>query len=121
MKGGDTTKPAYSYYTDKMWRYFIPRQKWHQDNGTQQTLFQNDVERENYGLCQQVWDGLTDQEREILALVHCTGYEETSYEVQRYDAAHGMRDQSVWSIAHQIGKELAIKKHLVPERKGGAF
>lgn len=104
-----------------MWRYFIPRWKWHQQNGTKQTLFHDDIERENYALCEAVWNGLTDQEREIMALVHCTGYDETDCEVKQYAAAHEMRVQSVWSIAHQIGKALAVKKHLVPDKKGGAF
>lgn len=121
MKGDDPIKPAYAYYTDKMWRYFIPRWKWHQEHGTTQTQFHDAVEMENYTLCAAVWDTLTEQEREIQCIVHCTTYDETDSAVKEYAAQHGMRTQSVWSISHNIGKELGVKKGLVPDKKGGNF
>ena len=40
-------KPAYSYYTDKMWRFFIPRLESSRESGIK-PVFHNKIEQENY-------------------------------------------------------------------------
>lgn len=104
-----------------MWRYFIPRWTWHQKHGTTQTLFHDDVERTNYALCAEVWEGLTEQEREVMGLIHSTEYDRVAFFVSKYADDHGMRVQAVWNISHRVGRLLAIRKGLVPAQKGGNF
>lgn len=109
-------KPAYSYYTDKMWRYFIPRNRWHRENGTVPE-FQNEVEHENYALCSLVWSTLSPMEKGALTVIYCTPHEELDIAVRRFALEHALTIQAVWSISHRIGRQLGIRKGLIAEER----
>ena len=113
-------KPAYSYYTDKMWRFFIPRYKQYRENGIQPD-FRNEVERGNYALCGIVWSGLSSTEKDTLAVIYCTPREELEEAVRRFAAEHALSVQAAWSISHRTGRQLAIRKGLIAEEHPPAF
>ena len=113
-------KPAYSYYTDKMWRYFIPRDRRHRENGTRPE-FQNEVEHENYALCSLVWSSLSPVEKDALTVIYCTPHEEFDGTIQRFAAEHALSVQAVWSISHRLGRQLGIRKGLIAEERLPAF
>ena len=107
-------KPAYSYYTDKMWRYYIPREKRYREYGIQPD-FQNRVERENYTLCSIVWSGLSPTEKETLSVICCTPREKLSDAVRQFAMDHALSVQAVWSISYRISRQLGIRKGLIAE------
>lgn len=115
-------KPAWAYYTDKMWSFFLPRRQHHDQRGTEKTDFRSDVDRLNWDTCQRVWDGLTKQEQEVLLLVYCTEYHLTPGAVVRYANSHGMDQHDVMRIAARCGKKLAVERGLAANNieKGGS-
>lgn len=119
LKGCDNTKPAWAYYTDKMWNYFLPRRMHHNRNGTTQTRFRTDIDRLNWDTCQRVWDRLTPEQREVMILIYCTDYDLTPGAVWQYAVRHGVTTKDVWSISAACGRMLAIERGLLAENTTG--
>ncbi len=113
-------KPAYSYYTDKMWRFFIPRAMRHQEEGTMPE-FRDDVDHLNYVLCSQVWSGLSPMEKDVLTIIYCTPHEELEDTIHRFANKHALSIQAVWSISHRLGRRLGIRKGLIAEEHKSVF
>ncbi len=107
-------KPAYSYYTDKMWRYFIPRLESSQENGIK-PVFHNKIEQENYVLCNLIWSGLSPTERDVMTVIYSIRKSSLDDAIGMLAAKHSLSAQAVWSIAHRIGRQLGIRKGLVAE------
>lgn len=119
LKGDDHIKPAWAYYTDMMWNFFLHRIRYHDQNGTQQLHFRTDIDKLNWDTCQRVWDGMTEREREIQMLVYCTSYEATPEAIRAYAKQHGLQDIDVWRVSAACGRRLAVERGLTAPKKGG--
>ena len=113
-------KPAYSYYTDKMWRYFIPRLESSRESGIK-PVFHNKIEQENYVLCDLIWSGLSPTERDVMTVIYSIRKDSLDDAIGMLAAKHSLSAQAVWSIAHRIGRQLGIRKGLVAEQGENAY
>lgn len=102
-----------------MWNFFLRRHRYHQQNGTQQKWFRSDIDRLNWDTCQTVWDGLTEQERDIQMIVYCTDFDRTPEAVRAYAEQHGMSQRDVWAVSAACGRKLAVARGLAEPKKGG--
>lgn len=86
--------------------------------------FADESDRLNWNACDTIYKTLTDLERNILRLVHCTKYDMLEDAVFRYAKRTGQTIQDVWRQEHVIQKRVAMERGLIPkkertERNGG--
>ena len=113
-------KPAYSYYTDKMWRYYISHSRSSRENGIK-PVFHNKIEQENYVLCDLIWSRLSPTEQEIMSVIYGIRKDSLDDAVGTLAARHHLTTQAVWSIAHRIGRDVGIRKGLIGELPANTY
>lgn len=109
------TRPAYSFYTDKMWRFFLRRQ-WRLEHDPLPSDFLSHIDHENYEICLSVWSRMTDLERDIIRAVY-SAHDQDAVKVAVTNCAnqYAMTPEAVFKTAHRLSRNVAIKKKLVAE------
>ena len=113
-------KPPYSYYTDKMWRDFIPRWRWNRNHDVEGTPLLP-VQNENYQVCLTIWKELTTVERQIIEAVTCSERERIGEEIRKISLRTNLDIQHVWHEAFRIGRMTAVRRGLIDERSQSEY
>ena len=108
-------KPPYSYYTDKMWRDFIPRWRWNKNHDVEGTPLLP-VQNENYQVCLGIWKDLTTVERQIIEAVTCSERERIGEDVRKISLRTNLDIQHVWHEAFRIGRMTAVRRGLIDDK-----
>ena len=110
-------KPAYSYYTDRMWRDFIPRWEWNEQNNAPPNRLLP-IQSTNYDVCLLFWNDLTQDQRDIIKTVTCTEHEQIGWKVGELAQRLQISPGAVWTIAFRIGRVTALQRGLIDYKKG---
>ena len=110
------TKPPFSYYTDQMWRYFIPRWKWNVTHPEQPVVYQTYITERNYKVCAAIWDGLTEEQRTIMTTIHTTPHEELPFRMEQLSERLNRPVRELWHESYVVTRLTGERMQLVEER-----
>lgn len=105
-------KPPYSYYTDRMWRYFLDRRQ-REQNGTISADDLRPVEQRNYSVCLELWNEMSTVEEWIVNAMSRSDQGYANKLMAQTAEDTGIPISEAWIIAHAISKKTAIKRGLI--------
>lgn len=105
-------KPPYSYYTDRMWRYFLDRRQ-REQNGTISADDLRPVEQQNYSVCLELWNEMSAAEECIVNAMSRSDQGYANRLMAQAAEYTGIPISEAWSKAHAISRKTAIKRGLI--------